>query len=291
MDQLIGAAIRNAKAAIATEGRNDVKVALDLGPLGEMLEPMGTLTFDGAYELFRESVIAGERHGADLVVFETFSDLLELKAGLLAARENTSLPVFCTMTFTESGKTFAGVSVASAAVALTALGASAVGINCSLGPVQIYPMIQEMARYTDLPLIVKANAGLPKDGAAVYDIGPEVFAEMAPKFVEAGTRYIGGCCGTTPAYIAAIHGAVEGLSLPPARTVPTAVWQRAGDGDARTDARRRRADQPQRQRRVRRRAARGQYRLCAGPCICAGKCGYSRREHFPSRAGRTCRHG
>lgn len=223
VDQLIGAAIQNAKAAIATEGRNDVKVALDLGPLGEMLEPMGTLTFDGAYELFRESVIAGERHGADLVVFETFSDLLELKAGLLAARENTSLPVFCTMTFTESGKTFAGVSVASAAVALTALGASAVGINCSLGPVQIYPMIQEMARYTDLPLIVKANAGLPKDGAAVYDIGPEVFAEMAPKFVEAGTRYIGGCCGTTPAYIAAIHGAVEGLSLPPARTVPTSV--------------------------------------------------------------------
>ena len=223
VDQLVGAALRNAKAAAAAEGRDNVKVALDLGPLGEMLEPMGTLTFDEAYELFREAVVAGEKHGADLIVFETFSDLLELKAGLLAAREHTSLPVFCTMTFTESGKTFAGVSVSSAAVTLTALGASAVGINCSLGPVQIYPMIQEMARYTDLPLIVKANAGLPKDGAAVYDIGPEVFAEMAPRFIEAGAAYIGGCCGTTPAYISAIRGAVEGLPLPPARKVQSAV--------------------------------------------------------------------
>ena len=223
VDQLVGAALRNAQAAAAAEGRDNVKVALDLGPLGEMLEPMGTLTFDEAYELFREAVVAGEKHGADLIVFETFSDLLELKAGLLAAREHTSLPVFCTMTFTESGKTFAGVSVSSAAVTLTALGASAVGINCSLGPVQIYPMIQEMARYTDLPLIVKANAGLPKDGAAVYDIGPEVFAEMAPRFIEAGAAYIGGCCGTTPAYISAIHGAVEGLPLPPARKVQSAV--------------------------------------------------------------------
>ena len=219
----MGAALRNAKAAAAAKGRDNVKVALDLGPLGEMLEPMGTLTFDKAYELFREAVVAGEKHGADLIVFETFSDLLELKAGLLAAREHTSLPVFCTMTFTESGKTFAGVSVSSAAVTLTALGASAVGINCSLGPVQIYPMIQEMARYTDLPLIVKANAGLPKDGAAVYDIGPEVFAEMAPRFIEAGAAYIGGCCGTTPAYISAIRGAVEGLPLPPARKVQSAV--------------------------------------------------------------------
>lgn len=223
VDQLVGAALQNAKAAAAAEGRDNVKVALDLGPLGEMLEPMGTLTFDKAYELFREAVVAGEKHGADLIVFETFSDLLELKAGLLAAREHTSLPVFCTMTFTESGKTFAGVSVSSAAVTLTALGASAVGINCSLGPVQIYPMIQEMARYTDLPLIVKANAGLPKDGAAVYDIGPEVFAEMAPRFIEAGAAYIGGCCGTTPAYISAIRGAVEGLPLPPARKVQSAV--------------------------------------------------------------------
>ena len=223
VDQLVGAALRNAKAAAAAEGRDNVKVALDLGPLGEMLEPMGTLTFDEAYELFREAVVAGEKHGADLIVFETFSDLLELRAGLLAAREHTSLPVFCTMTFTESGKTFAGVSVSSAAVTLTALGASAVGINCSLGPVQIYPMIQEMARYTDLPLIVKANAGLPKDGAAVYDIGPEVFAEMAPRFIEAGAAYIGGCCGTTPAYISAIRGAVEGLPLPPARKVQSAV--------------------------------------------------------------------
>ena len=223
VDKLVGAALRNAKEAAAAEGRDNVKVALDLGPLGEMLEPMGTLTFDEAYELFREAVVAGEKHGADLIVFETFSDLLELKAGLLAAREHTSLPVFCTMTFTESGKTFAGVSVSSAAVTLTALGASAVGINCSLGPVQIYPMIQEMARYTDLPLIVKANAGLPKDGAAVYDIGPEVFAEMAPRFIEAGAAYIGGCCGTTPAYISAIRGAVEGLPLPPARKVQSAV--------------------------------------------------------------------
>ena len=158
VDQLVGAALRNAKAAAAAEGRDGVKVALDLGPLGEMLEPMGTLTFDEAYELFREAVVAGEKHGADLIVFETFSDLLELKAGLLAAREHTSLPVFCTMTFTESGKTFAGVSVSSAAVTLTALGASAVVVTvCFLvvGTSSSVPIVAGMA--TGLAVYAAAN--------------------------------------------------------------------------------------------------------------------------------------
>ena len=265
VDQLVGAALRNAKAAAAAEGRDNVKVALDLGPLGEMLEPMGTLTFDEAYELFREAVVAGEKHGADLIVFETFSDLLELKAGLLAAREHTSLPVFCTMTFTESGKTFAGVSVSSAAVTLTALGASAVGINCSLGPVQIYPMIQEMARYTDLPPDRQGERGAAErrrsriryrprsvcgNGAQVYRSGRGIHRRLLRDYAGVHIRNPRRCRGTAPA--AGAQGPVRRL-------------QRARNRRARQGAHCGRTDQPQRQGRVCRRAARRHDRFCARP--------------------------
>ena len=136
-------------------------VALDIGPIGELLEPMGTLSFENAYELYREMVVCGECSGADLIVFETMTDLYEVKAAVLAAKENTKLPVFVTMTFEENGRTFTGCTIESMACTLEGLGVDAIGINCSLGPKEIFPFAEQLSRRTSLPLIIKANAGLP----------------------------------------------------------------------------------------------------------------------------------
>lgn len=195
--QLIQAGVKLAKDAAG--GR--AWVALDLGPIGEMLAPNGSLSFDTAYGYYKQMVTDGVAAGADLVVLETMTDLLELKAALLAVKENSSLPVFCTMTFEENGRTFAGVSVDCAAVTLEGLGADAIGINCSLGPAEILPLIQEMAKYTSLPLIVKANAGLPDLNTGDYNVSAEDFAKGAEEFIRCGVTILGGCCGTTPDYI------------------------------------------------------------------------------------------
>ncbi len=207
VEEVVSAAVRTAKRACA--GRA-ARVALDVGPIGELLEPAGTLAFEEAYALFREMLVAGERAGADLVVFETMTDLYEVKAGVLAAKEHTALPVFVTMTFEPNHRTFTGCCVASMAAVLEGLGVDALGINCSLGPDEIFPIAKQLSECTNLPLIIKANAGLPDPETGLYDISPADFASQMVQYAALGLRYVGGCCGTTPDYIREIRAALEG---------------------------------------------------------------------------------
>lgn len=202
-------AVKTAKEAAAG---TDVKVALDIGPIGELLEPLGTLSFEEAYELFREMVIAGAEAGADLAVIETMTDLGEVRAAVLAVKENSDLPVMVTMTFEENGRTFTGCTVPSMALTLEGLGVDAVGINCSLGPKEILPLIREMARWTDLPLVVKPNAGLPDPLTGAYHITPEAFAEQMLPFAQMGVAILGGCCGTGPDFIRALRERLDGVT-------------------------------------------------------------------------------
>ena len=207
VEDVVAASIAVAKrACIGT----DAKVALDIGPIGELLEPLGTLRFDDAYQLFAQMIRAGVAAGADAVFFETFSDLNELRAGVLAAKECSDLPVFASMTFEQSGRTFLGVRAECAAMSLTALGVTALGINCSLGPKEAAPILRKMREVTDLPLILKPNAGLPDPATGEYHTTPEEFAAACATAVEIGTAYIGGCCGTSPEFIAALRCALAG---------------------------------------------------------------------------------
>ncbi len=205
----IQAGVALAKKAAAETGAS---VALDVGPLGALLAPFGELSFDEAYGMFAEIVTAGEAARADVVLIETMSDLLEAKAALLAAKEHTRLPVFVTMTFGEDGRTFLGTDPRCAAVTLSSLGAGAVGVNCSLGPEALLPVLEDMAAVTDLPLIIQPNAGIPRlvDGETVYDVTPEEFARWGGRFLDAGAAILGGCCGTTPDHIAALRPLLEG---------------------------------------------------------------------------------
>ena len=212
VDRVVSAAVAIAKEAAAGTG---VKVSLDLGPLGELLEPMGSLTFERAYELFREVAVAGEKAGADLVSIETMTDLYETKAALLAVKENTRLPAFVTMSFEEDGRTFTGCTVASMARTLEGLGADAVGLNCSLGPDKLYPLLKELCKNTRLPVIAKPNAGLPDPVDGHYDLGPDEFAAALLPCLEAGVTVFGGCCGTSPEYIRKLRAALEGRTPAP----------------------------------------------------------------------------
>ena len=209
VEEVITAGVKIAREAAAPY---DGAVGLDIGPLGELLEPMGTLSFEQAYELFAQQVRAGVKAGADLIAIETMTDLYEAKAALLAAKENSDLPVFVTMSFEQDGRTFTGCSVSAMALTLQGLGADAIGINCSLGPVQIYEIAKQLLPWTTLPLIVKPNAGLPvvQDGKTVYDITPEQFGEEMARFLELGVTVLGGCCGTTPQSIRSLCRNVEG---------------------------------------------------------------------------------
>ncbi len=198
----------------------DRYVALDVGPLGTLLKPFGPLSFQRAYELFAEIVTAGEQAGADLVLIETMGDLLEAKAALLAAKERTALPAFVTMTFGADGRTFLGVDPAAAAVTLTSLGADAVGVNCSAGPRELRPVLEEVLCHTHLPVMIQPNAGLPRleDSETVYDVAPEEFARWAALFLEDGASILGGCCGTTPDHIRALRALLDcrgAGSIPP----------------------------------------------------------------------------
>ena len=197
VQELIPAAIRNARNSGAKY------VALDIGPIGHMLEPTGTLSFEEAFDIFREEIEAGK--DADLIVFETMSDLLEVRAGLLAAREyGEDKPVFVTMSFEENGRTFTGCAISSMALTLEGLGADAIGVNCSLGPEELVPIVEELCKWTNLPVIVKPNAGLPDPVTNTYNFTPEKFGVCMRKFAELGAVILGGCCGTTPAHIAAV---------------------------------------------------------------------------------------
>ena len=204
--EVITAAVKVAKEAVG--GR--ALVALDIGPLGELLEPMGSLPFERAYDLFREMAEAGARAGADLAVIETMTDLAEARAALLAVKEHTDLPAFVTMSFEPRGRTFTGCTVASMARTLEGLGADAIGLNCSLGPDMLAPMLKELCENTRLPVIAKPNAGLPDPVDGHYDMGPEAFAAALAPCLDLGVTLFGGCCGTSPAYIRAVAAALKG---------------------------------------------------------------------------------
>ena len=208
----ITAGVRLARQAA---GENTL-VALDVGPLGVLMQPFGELSFEEAYSLFAEIVEAGAKAGAeptaDLILIETMSDLLEAKAALLAAKERTSLPVFVTMTFGEDGKTFLGTDPAAAAVTLTSLGADVIGLNCSAGPRELRPLLDVMLQNSHLPVMIQPNAGLPrlKGGETVYDVRPEEFAQWGRAFLDDGAAILGGCCGTSPDHIRALRGLLDG---------------------------------------------------------------------------------
>lgn len=209
VSQLVDAAVKNARMARDAENPL-VKIALDCGPIGKMMKPNGDMSFDEAYQIFEEIVTAGEQAGVDLIVFETFTDLAEIKAGILAAKEHTDLPIFASMSFEANGRTFAGVPISAAALTLSGLGVSAVGINCSLGPEQILPLAAELAKWTNLPILIKPNAGLPDPETDQYEITPAEFAEITARFADLGAVFIGGCCGTTPQYISALRDRLSG---------------------------------------------------------------------------------
>ncbi len=192
-EQIVRAAVGLARKA----ARNKF-VALDVGPIGQLLEPMGTLSFEDAYSVFAHLIDAG-KEGADLILIETMADLQEMRAALLAAREHSGLPVVCSMTFEENGRTFAGCDPVCYALTASPL-ADAVGVNCSLGPEKLLPVVRKILENTRKPVIVQANAGLP-DADLNYDVTADQFAKVYKTFVREGVRIIGGCCGTTPEYI------------------------------------------------------------------------------------------
>ena len=195
-------------AAIACARKSGARyVAADIGPIGALLKPLGTMDFDEAYDLFAQQARAAQAAGADLFVVETMTDLLEAKAAVLACLECTELPVVATMTFGEDGCTFLGTSPEICAMTLSALGVQAVGINCSLGPDALAPLLARMAPFARVPLMVQANAGLPRieDGRTLYDIDAEAYAHAAEALLDAGATVVGGCCGTSPDYIARIR--------------------------------------------------------------------------------------
>ena len=215
---VIASNIATAKeAAAAFPGRN-VKVALDVGPIGELMEPLGTLSFEEAYDCFREVVIAGEKAGADLVIFETMTDLAEVRAAVLAAKENTSLTIWVTMTFEKNQRTFAGTDPEAMALTLDALGADAIGVNCSLGPQDLVPIVQRIRTRTTLPVIVKPNAGLPDPRSGLYAMTPEHFAKEMAAYPKMGVSILGGCCGTRPSFIEALKHHVSSSGLSDGRT-------------------------------------------------------------------------
>ena len=181
-------------------------VALDVGPTGRLLKPAGDFEFDAAYDAFAEQVTLGAKAGADLVVVETMGDTYELKAAVLAAKENCDLPILATVALGENGKLLTGGDVEAVAALLDGLRVDAFGLNCGLGPDLMRPYVERLARATSRPIIVKPNAGLPKvvDGQTVFTVGPEEFARDVASLVEAGASIVGGCCGTTPAHIAAV---------------------------------------------------------------------------------------
>jgi len=195
--EVITAAVAIAKRACG----ESAKVALDIGPTGRVLEPAGDLEYEDAYDLFKEIAIAGEKAGADFAAIETMSDLEELKAAITAVSENTKLPILATMSFEKSGFTFMGCTPEKFVETAEALGASAVGLNCSLEPMEMSAVAQRIAAVTKLPLIVKPNAGLPDGAGGEYLTGAEDFATQMVEFANMGARIIGGCCGTTPEYI------------------------------------------------------------------------------------------
>ena len=201
--EMIKAAVKNADTARKNLGReNDSYIALDIGPIGELLAPIGTLSFDDAYELFKEQIEC-VKDDIDLVIFETFGDLYELKAGVLAAKENCDKPVFVSVSFDKSGRTLTGTNPETYINVMEGLKVDAIGVNCSLGPKELEPVILTLLEKSHLPVLIQPNAGLPtlRDGKTVFELTPESFIEALSNVMNEGIAVIGGCCGTTPDFI------------------------------------------------------------------------------------------
>lgn len=207
LEEIIAAAVNNARIAKDTSSNTKEKfIALDIGPSGKLLKPYGDLDFEDAVKLFAETVKIGSKLGVDLIFIETMNDSYETKAALLAAKENSELPVFVSNAYGSDGRLMTGATPAAMVALLEGMGADAIGANCSLGPRQLGGVVEELLKYASVPVLLKPNAGLPevKDGKTVYDITPAVFAQEVIPFIEKGVRIVGGCCGTTPDYIKAV---------------------------------------------------------------------------------------
>ncbi len=218
LDSIIGAAINNAKEATSnSDSKKDKFVALDIGPTGKLLKPYGDLDFEDAVSIFAKTVKLGVKHGADLIMIETMNDSYETKAALLAAKENSNLPVFVCNAYGEDGKLMTGATPSAMVAMLEGMGADAIGINCSLGPNQIKGIVKEYLSRASIPVIVKPNAGLPQsvDGKTVFDVSAKEFAEDVAKFVKDGVSIAGGCCGTTPEYIAELIRLADSIEIKP----------------------------------------------------------------------------
>lgn len=216
LEEIVTAAVVNAKKAVADSGRK-AYVALDMGPTGKLLKPMGTLDFEECVSIYADVVRYGAKAGADLILIETMSDTYELKAAVLAAKENSNLPVVATVVFDEHHKMLTGATPEVVVALLEGLRVDAIGMNCGLGPKQMKPIFETMARYASIPLVITPNAGLPRseNGKTVYDVGPEEFAEDMEEIINIGAWMAGGCCGTTPAHIKALTERCFGITPKP----------------------------------------------------------------------------
>lgn len=214
LEEVITAAVKIAKTAREESTAPGEKyIALDIGPTGKLLKPLGDLDFEDAVSVFAQSVRIGVRAGVDLIMIETLSDCYETKAALLAAKENSDLPVFVSNAYSENGRLMTGATPAAMVAMLEGMGADAIGVNCSFGPAQLAPVVSEYLQYASVPVLLKPNAGLPRseNGKTVYDISANEFADTVAAMLEKGVRIAGGCCGTTPAHIAALKSRAKGL--------------------------------------------------------------------------------
>lgn len=222
--QIVGQAVKLAKEAAGeviaqtagTGAAQEKYVALDLGPIGKLMEPVGELSFDEAYDIYKEQVVAGAEAGADLVIIETQTDIYETKAAVLAVKENCELPVFCSLTFQEDGRMLMGTDPLTAVNILQDMGIDAIGVNCSLGPKQIIPIVREILKYSKLPVLVQPNAGLPSivDGKTAFEVDIPEYLEAMEEMLSAGIAVAGGCCGTNPDYIGALAQKIADKSYP-----------------------------------------------------------------------------
>ena len=223
LDGIIRAAVENARRAARESAGEQAKfVALDMGPTGKMLKPLGAFDFENAVAVYAETVKLGVKYGVDLVTVETMNDSYETKAALLAVKENSDLPVLVSCAFGEDGKLMTGASPAAMVALLEGMGADAIGVNCSLGPKALAPVVEEYLRHASVPVLLKPNAGLPVvvEGETVYNVAPDEFAREVAALVHDGVRVVGGCCGTTPAYIAALTAEIGAMGLIAAPITP-----------------------------------------------------------------------
>ncbi len=223
LDDIVRAAVENARnAAAQSVGTQEKFIALDIGPTGKLLKPLGDFDFEDAVTVFAETVKLGVKYGVDLIMIETMNDSYETKAALLAAKENSDLPVLVSCAFGEDGKLMTGASPAAMVALLEGMGADAIGVNCSLGPKALSPVVREYLRLASIPVLLKPNAGLPSvvEGETVYNVPPDEFAREVASLIHDGVRVAGGCCGTTPAYIAALTAEIQSMGLIAAPITP-----------------------------------------------------------------------